>query len=82
MLESEDDIDIYGVFRAIKRERQENRAERRSEWGTKFDNGELSGWTKFSETHYRYDLNGKPLDYWPGKKKWQYEGKVSSGDVM
>lgn len=83
MLESEvEDDDVYAVFRAIKKERQENRAQRRNEWEAKFKAGELPGWTRFSETHYRYDLNGKPLDYWPGKKKWQYGGKISSGDVF
>ena len=51
------------------------KAERRSE----FQGGE--GWRKFSNTHWRYTLNGKPLDFWPGPAKWQYEGRISRGDV-
>lgn len=27
-------------------------------------------------------LNGKRLDYWPSRNKFQYEGKVLCGDVQ
>jgi hypothetical protein len=81
VLESERDDD-WGALKAMRKEAQVHRSQLRSEWEQKFDRGELVGWTRFSETHYRFVLNGLPLDYWPGKKKWQYQGKIHKGDVL
>lgn len=39
------------------------------------------GWTKHTEFHWSRVLNNKKLDYWPSRKKWQYRGKISRGDV-
>lgn len=40
------------------------------------------GWTKHTEYHWSRMVNGKRLDYWPSRSKFQYEGKVQRGDVL
>lgn len=39
------------------------------------------GWTKHTDYHWSCELNGKRLDYWPSRNKFQYNGKVMTGDV-
>lgn len=39
------------------------------------------GWTVHTDYHWSRTVNGKRLDYWPSRKKWQYEGRVMRGDV-
>jgi len=39
-------------------------------------------WTKHTEYHWSREVKGKRLDYWPSRKKWQYQGKVRRGDVL
>lgn len=39
------------------------------------------GWTKHTDYHYSYQLNGKRLDFWPSRNKWQFEGKIVVGDL-
>ncbi len=39
-------------------------------------------WTKHTEFHWSRDVQGKRLDYWPSRKKFQYDGNVQRGDVM
>ena len=40
-----------------------------------------SGFTKHTEYHWSMDLNGKRLDYWPSRNKFQYDGRIMTGDV-
>lgn len=40
------------------------------------------GWTKHTQYHWSRTVGGKRLDYWPSRKKWQYEGKVQRGAVQ
>lgn len=40
------------------------------------------GWTIHTEHHWSRALNGKRLDYWPSRNKFQYAGKVMTGDVL
>lgn len=40
------------------------------------------GWTKHTEHHWSRTVRGERLDYWPSRKKYQYQGKVQRGDVM
>lgn len=37
------------------------------------------GWTKHTDYHWSRTVRGKRLDYWPSRKKWQYDGKVLRG---
>ncbi len=39
-------------------------------------------WTKHTEFHWSRLVAGQRLDYWPSRKKFQYEGKVKRGDVV
>lgn len=39
------------------------------------------GWTQHTSYHWSRTLNGKRLDYWPSRNKWQYEGRVMCGDI-
>ena len=39
------------------------------------------GWTMHTEFHWSRLVDGKRLDYWPSRKKYQYEGRVRRGDV-
>ena len=39
-------------------------------------------WTKHTHHHWSRAVGGKRLDYWPSRKKWQYEGRVQRGDVQ
>ena len=39
------------------------------------------GWNFHTEWHWSRTLNGKRLDYWPSKNKFQYDGKIMCGDV-
>ena len=42
---------------------------------------EPTGWTKHTEWHWSREFNGKRLDYWPSRNRFQYAGKVMTGDV-
>lgn len=39
-------------------------------------------WTKHTPYHWSRQINGERLDYWPSRKKWQFKGRVSRGDVQ
>ena len=65
----------WAALQEMSRQYKKKKADRRAT----FIGG--PGWHKFSDTHWRYVLNGKPLDFWPGPAKWQYEGRISRGDV-
>ena len=39
------------------------------------------GWVKHTQFHWSRMIQGKKLDYWPSRNKFQYEGKVRRGDV-
>ena len=66
--------DMREVFDAI-RERDKERRDKN------LANANDEGWTKHTPYHWSRDLNGKRLDYWPSRNKFQYEGKVMCGDV-
>lgn len=38
-------------------------------------------WTKHTDYHWSMTLAGKRLDYWPSRNKFQYEGRVMTGNV-
>lgn len=39
-------------------------------------------WVKHTAYHWSRTVNGLRLDYWPSRKKFQYQGVVRRGDVM
>lgn len=40
-----------------------------------------SGWTQHTTYYWSRQIAGHQLDYWPSTKKFQYQGRVLSGDV-
>lgn len=40
------------------------------------------GWTQHTEYHWSRSFNGKRLDYWPSRNKFQYGGRVMTGDIV
>ena len=40
-----------------------------------------AGWVKHTPWHWSREFNGKRPDYWPSRNRFQYEGKVMTGDV-
>lgn len=45
------------------------------------ENASREDWHIHTEYHWSRTLNGKRLDYWPSRNKFQYDGKVMCGDV-
>lgn len=83
MHNTEQDEDMAEIFADMRRHRQEVRRERRDTWEILHAENRLPReWKKHSDTHYSCTVKGKRLDYWPGPKKWQYEGKIHRGEVM
>lgn len=39
-------------------------------------------WTIHTEYHWSRTVAGERLDYWPSRKKWQFKGSISRGDVQ
>lgn len=37
------------------------------------------GWTKHTPWHWQRHVGDKLLDYWPSKRKWQFDGRVING---
>ena len=66
--------DMGEVFNAMR----EMDAERRSR---NLAAADPTGWTIHTEYHWSRDLGGSRLDYWPSRNKFQWRGKVMTGDV-
>lgn len=41
-----------------------------------------TGWKIHTDYHWSRELNGKRIEYWPSRNKFQYEGKIMTGDVF
>ena len=61
----------FKFFKQLNKERKQKR----------LDEANPEGWNIHTEYHWSRILNGKRLDYWPSKNKFQYDGKVMNGDV-
>lgn len=75
--EEGDRDDDWGVFQASKRfhkDRRRNNVQKAKEK----DDGR---WTKHTEWHWSRTVAGSRLDYWPSRNKFQYKGKIHTGDV-
>ena len=67
--------DVGDDYKALK-ELNDERKKRNLESASK------DGWYLHTEYHWSRTLNGKRLDYWPSRNKWQYDGRVMCGDVV
>lgn len=38
-------------------------------------------WHKFTKWHWKTEIDGKRLDYWPTKRKWKFKGELHTGDI-
>ncbi len=63
--------DDYKFLKELKKDRREK--------NLASANGD--GWTKHTEYHWSRLLNGIRIDYWPSRNKFQYDGRVMTGDV-
>jgi hypothetical protein len=70
--------EIYDTLKAISKEKFDSDRKRFLAEADAQDDG---GWTKHSKFHWSREVNGRRLDYWPSRKKYQYRGKVRRGDV-
>ena len=66
--------DMGEIFRAHKEAGKERRERN-------LDKADPTGWTEHTPYHWSRKLNGKRLDYWPSRNKWQYEGRIMCGNV-
>jgi hypothetical protein len=67
---------IWDDLRAFSKERYDER--RAANMAAAPDDG---GWTKHTPYHWSRMIDGERLDYWPSKAKWQFRGKVISGNI-
>lgn len=72
--------DMREVFDAMREHDRERKARNLKESLEKVYS--MGDWTVHTEYHWSRQLNGKRLDYWPSRNKFQYEGKVHCGDVV
>lgn len=72
--------DMREVFDAVKEHHKERKARNLKAALEKVYS--LGGWEIHTEWHWSRSLNGKRLDFWPSRNKFQYEGKVMCGDVV
>ena len=66
--------DVGEAFKALKEHRKKKRQEN-------LKNANPDGWTKHNDYHWSRTLNGKRLDYWPGRNKFMYDGRVMTGGI-
>lgn len=66
--------DMGDDFRALKEYRKKQRK-------NNLESANSEGWRIHTEYHWSRMLNGKRLDYWPSRNKFQYENKVMCGGV-
>ena len=62
----------YKVMRQRKKERGRNN----------LASANKDGWKIHSTYHWSREVNGQRLDYWPTKNKFQYDGRIMTGDVI
>ena len=66
--------DMGEIFRA-QRDLDKQRKKRNLE------SANPDGWNKHTEWHWYRFLDGCKLDYWPSRNKFQYKGRLMTGDV-
>lgn len=69
---------VYDVMKEHSKQKFNSDRERFMAEAKAHDDG---GWTKHTEFHWSRVVNGHKLDFWPSRRKWQYQGKVRRGDV-
>ena len=70
------------LWDALKRHKREKFDTDRARFLKNAQADDDGGWTKHTEFHWSRTVKGKRLDYWPSRKKFQYNGQVKRGNVM
>lgn len=70
------------IWDALKQCSREKFAEDRHRFMVEAIGADDGGWTKHTEHHWSRTVAGKRLDYWPSRKKYQFDGAVMRGNVM
>lgn len=66
--------DMREVFDAMREMDKERKAKNLAK-------ADPEGWKKHTDYHWSRILDGKRLDYWPSKNKFQYEGRIHTGGI-
>ena len=67
--------DMGDIFNTMKRYTRERKRERLAA-------ADPTGWVKHTDYHWSRTLLGSKLDYWPSRDKFQWRGRVMTGDVV
>jgi len=67
--------DMGEMFNAMRARRKERRR-------AALASADPTGWTIHTSYHWSRLLGDKRLDYWPSTNKWQYDGRVMTGNVL
>lgn len=70
------------VWDALKQRGKEKFDADRARFMNEAVSADDGGWIKHTEWHWSRIVAGQRLDYWPSRKKFQYQGTVRRGDVM
>lgn len=70
---------LWDALKAHKKQKFDEDRDRAMVTALAEDDGK---WMKHTEYHWSRQVNGKRLDYWPTRKKYQWQGVVKRGDVM
>lgn len=70
------------IYDAMKQHSREKFDADRARFMAQAKASDDGAWVKHTEHHWSRQVAGKRLDYWPSRKKYQYDGRVSRGDVL
>lgn len=70
---------LWDVIKSVKKDKFDAD---RAQFLAQANSNDDGGWTKHTEYHWSRIVNGKRMDYWPSRKKFQWDGKVRRVDVM
>ena len=73
---------MMGKFSDVRLDGEAMKEARRERGLRNLSAADPTGWTIHTEHHWSRTLNGKRLDYWPSRNKFQWQGKVMTGDVL
>ena len=76
------DDDESGIWSALKEHKKAKFDADRERFLKEANANNDGGWTIHTDYHWSRTVSGQRLDYWPSRKKWQYKGRISRGDVQ
>lgn len=70
------------IWDALKEHKKSKFDEDRARFMKQANEENDGGWSIHTDYHWSRMVAGRRLDYWPSRKKYQYEGRVMRGDVV